>query len=302
MALTTGQIAPLLVPGLRDIKAKYKTRDAQYKRIFSVGKSSLATEKTVHTRLLGLPSLKDQGKGVTFDNEAGYRFTYNHVHQTIAQGYSITEEAMDDNLYKAQFDPSNLEMVDGFLQFREILAANVFNNGNIYNPAIGGDGVPLFSTAHPVDGNTIANTTTVPLGLNEAAYDMASNQIRGFRNYANLLISARARKLLVPVALRRVAMRLQKTDKRPGTADNDINAMHEGGDFDEPYEVNDYLTSPYAWGVLSDKPGLICLERKQFEISMQVDFVTNNLLVKGVERYYIGYDDWRCAWFTFPLS
>ena len=302
MALNTGQIAPLLVPGLRDVKAKYKMRDAQYKRLFSVGKSALNIEKTVHAAMLGLPSQKDQGKGVSFDNEAGYRFTYNHVHQTIAQGYSITEEAIDDNLYKAQFDPSNMEMVDGFLQFREILAANVLNNGNVYNPAIGGDGQALFSTAHQVDGNTIANTSIVPLGLNEAAYDMASNQIRGFRNYRNLLISAKARKLIVPVALRRVAMRLEKTDRRPGTANNDINAMKEGGDFEESYEVNDYLTSPYAWGVLSDKPGLICLERKQFEISMQVDFVTNNLLVKGVERYYIGYDDWRCAWFTFPLS
>ena len=130
MALNTGQIAPLLVPGLRDVKAKYKMRDAQYKRLFSVGKSALNIEKTVHAAMLGLPSQKDQGKGVSFDNEAGYRFTYNHVHQTIAQGYSITEEAIDDNLYKAQFDPSNMEMVDGFLQFREILAANVLNNGD----------------------------------------------------------------------------------------------------------------------------------------------------------------------------
>lgn len=302
MALSTAQIAPLLLPGLREVKGHYNRRAAQWSLIYSKGKSSLATEKTVHVRLLGLPGLKAQGAGVTFDNNSGTRFTYNHTHQVVGLGYTITEEAIDDNLYKSQFDPSNLGLSDSFLQFKEILGANVFNNGTTYNAAIGGDGVALFSTAHPVDGNTIANTPTVQLGLNEATLDMGTNMVRRYRDYANLLISAQAKRLLVPVELRRVANRLYDTQLRPGTSDNDINARKEGGDLAEGYIVNDFLTSPYAWFLLTDKPGFIYLERKPFDVSMQVDFVTNNLLVKATERYYIGFDDWRAGWGSFPTN
>jgi hypothetical protein len=302
MAVTTAQIPQLLLPGLREVKGKYVKRSAQWSKLFAKGTSSLQTEKTVHVRLLGLPSLKGQGQAVEFDNNSGTRYTYNHLHQVVGLGYTFTEEAIDDNLYKAQFDPSNMGLADSFMQFKEILGANIFNNGNVYNPSIGGDGQPLFSTVHPVDGNTVANTPLVQMGLNEASMDMGSNMIRRFRDYANLLISAKARTLLVPVELRRVAQRLYETPLRPGTADNDINARKESGDYKDDYEVNDFLTSPYAWFILSDKPGLIYLERKAFDISMQVDFVTNNLLVKAVERYYIGYDDWRCAWGSYPTN
>jgi hypothetical protein len=302
MAVTTSQIPSLLLPGLREVKGRYAKREAEYSLIFSKGKSNLQVEKTVHTRLLGLPALKAQGQGVTFDNNSGTRFTYSHLHQVVGLGYTFTEEAIDDNLYKSQFDPSNMGLEDSFLQFKEILGANVFNNGTTYNPAIGGDGLPLFSTGHLVDGNTIANTPTVQLGLNEATLDMGTNMVRAYRDYANLLIAAKVTRLLVPVALRRVAMRLMETELRPGTADNDINARKEGGDFGEKYIVNDFLTSPYSWFLLTDKPGFIYLERKPFDISMQVDFVTNNLLVKATERYYIGYDDWRAAWGSFPTN
>jgi hypothetical protein len=294
MALSTAQIAPLLLPGLRDVKGKYAKRPAQFSLIFSEGNSKLATEKTVHVRLLGLPGLTAQGQGAYFDNNSGARFTYNHVHQKVT--------LMDDNLYKQQFDPSNLGLSDSFLQFKEILGANVFNNGNVYNPAVGGDNQALFSTAHPVDGNTIANTPLVQLGLNEASLDMGTNMVRAYRDYANLLISAQVRRLLVPTALRRVAKRLLETEYRPGTADNDINARKEGGDLGEGYIVNDFLTSPYAWFLLTDKPGFIYLVRKAFDISMQVDFSTNNLLVKAMERYYIGNDDWRAGWASYPTN
>ena len=283
MALSTAQIAPLLLPGLREVKGHYAKRSAQYSLIFSKGKSNLATEKTVHVRLLGLPALKAQGQSVSFDNNSGTRYIYNHLHQVVGLGYTFTEEAIDDNLYKIQFDPSNLGLSDSFLQFKEILAANVFNNGATYNPAIGGDGQAFFSTLHPVDGNTIANTPNVQMGLNEASLDMGTNMVRRYRDYANLLISAQAKRLLVPVELRRVANRLYDTQLRPGTSDNDINARKEGGDLAEGYIVNDFLTSPYAWFLLTDKPGLIYLERKPFDISMQVDFVTNNLLVYRIK-------------------
>ena len=302
MSLATAQIAPLLVPGLREVKGRYAMIPAQWSQIFSKGKSLLQTEKTVHTRMLGLPSLKNQGQSVQFDNNAGTRFTYNHVHQVIGLGYSITEEAVDDNLYKQQFDPSNLELAESFLQFKEILAANVFNNGNVYNPAVGGDGLSLFNTGHLVDGNTVANTPLVQMGLNEASLDMGTNMVRRFRNYANLLIGAQVERLLVPVELRRVADRLYNTDRRPGTADNDKNSVKEGGDLGKGYIVNDFLTSPYAWFLLTNKPGFICLQRKEFDISMQVDFTTNNLMVKATERYYIGYDDWRAGWGSFPTN
>jgi hypothetical protein len=302
MALTTAQIAPLLLPGIREIKGHYKAIPKQWSLIFSIGKSNLQVEKTVHVRLLGLPGVKPQGQSTNFDNNSGFRFAYNHLHQVVALGYTFTEEALEDNLYKSQFDPSNLGLVNSFNQFKEILGANVFNNGNVYNAAIGGDGVALFSTAHPYDGGTFANTPSTQVGLNEATMEMGANMVRRFKDYAGLLISAQAKKLLVPVELRHIAMRLKDTHLRPGSADNDVNVQRESNDFADGYMVNDFLTSPYAWFLLTDHPGFIYLERRAFDTSMQVEFTTNNLLVKGTERYYIGYDDPRAGWGSFPTN
>lgn len=302
MAIATSQIPALLLPGVRKIKGEYKQVDTQWSQVFSQGKSDMATERSVHVEFLPLPALKNQGAATSFINSSGQKFVYAHTHVAIGLGYSFTREAIDDNLYRTQFNPTNMGLLRSFKQMKEIIAANVLNTGNIYNPAIGGDGQALFSPVHPVTGYTVQNTPTTAVGLNEATLLMANNQIRRFRDNAGLIASAQGKKLVVPVELRHVAKRLMETALRPGTANNDVATVKENGDLQDGYIAMDFLTSPYAWFVLSDLGGLIYLERKPFESSMQVDFTTDNLLVKGYERFYLGFDDWRAAYASFPTN
>lgn len=302
MAISTSQIPALLLPGVRAIKGDYEEIEKQYPKIFKRRTSEMAVERTVSMRYVGLPSLKGQGQQTSFDNSSGQRYTYSHQHLAVGLGYTFTREALDDNLYKSQFRPTNLGLVKSFNQFKEIVAADVFNTGSTYNPAVGGDGVALFSTSHPVDGFTIANTPSVQIGLNESSLLMANNMIRRYRDNAGLLASAQGRALLVPVELRHVAARLMETQLRPGTADNDVSVVKENGDLRNGFIVNDFLTSPFAWFVLSSIDGFIYLERAPFESSMHVDFTTDVLMVKGYERYYMGFDDWRGGFGAFPLN
>ena len=160
------------------------------------------------------------------------------------------------------------------------------------NPSVGGDNLPLFSTSHPVDGTTVANTPPVQVGLNENTLMMANNMIRRFRDEAGLLIGAQGKKLVVPVS----SPRRQAPDGnriRPGTTNHDTWSVKELDDLRDGYVVMDFLTSPYAWFVLSDCGGLICLDRKPFRTEIQTDFATTNLMVKGTERYFMGPDDFR---------
>jgi hypothetical protein len=178
------------------------------------------------------------------------------------------------------------------------------NTATTYNAAVGGDGVALCSTAHPIDGGTVANTPTTQVDLNEATLLNAMIAIRtNFKDQAGLKVFARGRKLIIPPQLEPVAIRLLKTELRPGTADNDVNAlMTTAGGLPEGYMVNDFLTSPYAWFLLTNIDGLAYMERVKFETDMQVDFVTDNLLVKGYERYSFGYYNWRSIYGSFPTS
>lgn len=302
MAVNLAQIRDLLLPGLRGLTGEYPMIPRQWDKVFDKGKSDMAVERTAAMRYLGLAQTKNEGQATPFDNAAGQRFVYNQEHTEVALGYAITRKAIDDNLYKKQFKASNLGLNDSFNQTQEILGANVLNNGNVFQSAVGGDGVSLFSTAHPVDGATIANRPTVELDLNESSLQSALLQTRLFRNQANLKIMARGRKLVIPPQLEYVAARLLKTELRPGTADNDVNATLVTGGLPDGYVVMDFLTSAFAWFVLSDKPGLLYLERVPYETDMQVDFSTDNLLVKGYQRYSFGYFDWVAGWGTFPTS
>lgn len=302
MAVTTAQIPALLLPGVRKVKGDYAQIPTQWSQVFAQSHSDLQVERTVSMRYLPLAGLKNQGMPTNFDNGAGQRYTYSHIHVAIGLGYSFSRESIDDNLYKQQFDPTNLGLIKSFKQTKEIIAADVFNTGNVYNAAIGGDGVALFSTAHPVDGGTVPNLPANQIGLNEASLLYLNNLVRRFRDNAALLIGAQGKKLLVPVELRHVAKRLLETPLRTGTANNDINAVKENQDLADGYLVMDFLTSPYAWFVCSDQGGFIYLDRVAFETSMQVDFTTDNLLVKAYERYYLGFDDWRAGAASFPTN
>ena len=304
MAVNLSAIKDLLLPGLRGVEGKYEMIPSQYDKIFTKHDSKLALERTAEMRYLGLAQLKSEGAQTSFDNGAGERFVYNQEHSEIALGYAITRKAIDDNLYKTQFHPSNLGLIESFQQTKEIYGANLLNTAQTYNAAVGGDGVALCSTSHPIDGNTVANTPTTQVDLNEATLLNAMIAIRtNFRDQANLKVFARGRKLIIPPQLEPVAIRLLKTELRPGTADNDVNAiMTTAGGLPEGYMVNDFLTSSYAWFLLTNIDGLAYMERIKFETDMQVDFVTDNLLVKGYERYSFGYYNWRAIYGSFPTS
>ncbi|MDE2105241.1 MAG: hypothetical protein KGL39_48900 [Patescibacteria group bacterium] len=304
MAVNLSAIKDLLLPGLRGVEGKYEMIPSQYDKIFTKHDSKLALERTADMRYLGLAQLKTEGGQTSFDNNAGERYIYNQEHNEIGLGYAITRKAIDDNLYKTQFQPSNLGLIESFQQTKEIYGANVLNTATTYNNAIGGDGVALCSTSHPIDGGTFANRPTTDVDLNEATLLNAMIAIRtNFRDNAGLKVFARGRKLIVPPALEPVAIRLTKTELRPGTADNDVNAiMSTAGGLPEGYMVNDFLTSAFAWFLLTNIDGLSYMERIKFETDMQVDFVTDNLLVKGYERYSFGYYNPRAIYGSFPTS
>ena len=304
MAVNLSSIKDLLLPGLRGVEGKYEMIPSQYDKIFTKHDSKMALERTAEMRFLGLAQLKTEGGQTAFDNSAGERFIYNQEHTEIALGYAITRKAIDDNLYKTQFAPSNLGLIESFQQTKEIYGANILNTAQTYNGSIGGDGVALCSSAHPIDGGTVANQPSIQVDLNEATLLNAMIAIRtNFKDQAGLKVFARGRKLIVPPQLEPVAIRLTKTELRPGTADNDVNAiMMTAGGLPEGYMVNDFLTSAFAWFLLSNIDGLSYMERIKFETDMQVDFVTDNLLVKGYERYSFGYYNWRSIYGSFPTS
>ena len=304
MAVNLSNIKDLLLPGLRGVEGKYEMIPSQYDKIFTKHDSKMALERTAEMRYLGLAQLKTEGGQTAFDNSAGERFVYNQEHTEIALGYAITRKAIDDNLYKTQFHPSNLGLIESFQQTKEIYGANVLNTATTYNASVGGDGVALCASNHPIDGNTVANIPSTAVDLNEATLLNGMISIRtNFKDQAGLKVFARARKLIVPPQLEPVAIRLTKTELRPGTADNDVNAIAmTAGGLPESYMVNDFLTSQYAWFLLTNIDGLSYMERIKFETDMQVDFVTDNLLVKGYERYSFGYYNWRSIFGSFPTS
>ena len=304
MAVNLSQIKDLLLPGLRGVEGKYEMIPSQYDKMFTKHDSKMALERTAEMRYLGLAQLKTEGGQTAFDNGAGERFVYNQEHTEIALGYAITRKAIGDNLYKTQFHPSNLGLIESFQQTKEIYGANILNTAETYNANVGGDGVALCASNHPIDGGTVANKPAVQVDLNESTLLNAMISVRtNFKDQAGLKVFARARKLIVAPQNEPTAIRLTKTELRPGSADNDVNAiMMTAGGLPESYMVNDFLTSPYAWFLLTNIDGLSYMSRIKFETDMQVDFVTDNLLVKGYERYSFGYYNWRSIFGSFPVS
>lgn len=304
MAINLAQIKDLLLPGLRAVEGKYKMIPSQWDKIFKKTKSNMALERTAQMRYLGLAALKTEGGQTAFENGAGERFIYNQEHFEVALGYALTRKMIDDNLYKTQFQPTNLGLNESFAQTKEIYGAAILNNATTPDPSIGGDGKALCATDHPIDGATIANKPTTEQNLNETSLLNAMTSIRtDFKDMAGLKVFARGRKLVIPPALEPTAIRLLKTELRPGTADNDVNALQTAhGGLPEGFVTMDFLTSNYAWFLMTNIEGLLYMERVPYETDMQVDFTTDNLLVKAYERYSFGYADWRAIWGSFPTS
>lgn len=302
MPVNRSAIRDLLLPGLADIEGKYPQIPARYKDIFSTGSSKMALERVAEMRFTGLAQLKAEGSATTFDNASGERFVYNIQANAVGLGFAITREAMDDNLYKDAFSPQSMGLMESFAQTKDIFCANILNQGTVVNPAIGGDGVALFSTQHPIDNGVYANRPVTDMDLNESSLEYALNAIRYYPDQAGLLTLSRGRKLVVPVSLQWAAERLTKTEMRVGTNNNDVNAILSTGALPEGYVVNEFLTSPYAWFVLSNVKGLVYYDRVPFEMDIQVDQTTGNLLVVGYERYGIGWKNPRGAFANFPTA
>jgi hypothetical protein len=304
MPIALAQIRNELLPGLFDVRGSYDMIPRQWDKVFETHTSNMSVERSTQMRFVGLPNYKSEGAAITIDNNAGERFQWNFLNQEVGLGYAITRPAIDDNLYKAQFNPANLKLQESFAQFKEIQGANILNNATTYNAGIGGDGVSLCNTAHPYDGGTWGNRPTTDLDLNEASLLQSMVNVRtNFVNEAGLRILSRARRLVVPPNLEQVAIRLTKTELRPGTANNDVNAiLTTAGGLPEGYIVLDFLTSNYAWYLTTNMKGLIHMLRKPFEMDMWVDNITDNLLVKGYERYAFGYNDPRAIYGSFPTS
>lgn len=304
MSINIAAIRDLLLPGLMNVTGQYRQIERQWSKVFKTHQSNMQLERTVQARYMPMAVLKLEGAGTTFDNNAGERYVWNMEPIEAGLGYAITRKAIDDNLYQSAFMPTNLGLNKSFSEFWEVEAAGIFNNANVYDPNLGGDGQPLLSTAHPYDLGTWANTTTVQMDLNEASLTTGQKSIRkNFVDEAGLKVRARAQMLAIPVDLEDVAIRLTQTELRPGTGNNDVNVVNRlSGGIPKGYAVFDYFTSPRAWYLKTDIEGLIHLQRVAYETDMFCDFATDNLLVKGYERGGFFFNDPRAIWGMMPVN
>jgi hypothetical protein len=294
MAINTASIASMLRPGLADIFGDFPTYPAQWKEIFDVHTSDKAVEVDVEIKMLGLAQLRAEGAG-TFYDTMGQRFITNYIHQYVSIGFIITRQAIKDNLYKSRFPLQAKALKDSFGQTEEVLGAGILNNGFDTNYPIG-DGKPLFSPTHPIDGGTVANTFTVQADLNETSLEDANVAIQQFKNQAGLIVMTKTQKLIVPPQLQWTADRILESQFRVGTANNDINALVNMSAVPQGYRVNQFLTDPNAWFLLTDAPsGFKKYEREPLEIDMYTDFDNDNLKVKGITRYSFGVSNFRAG-------
>ena len=292
MAISRAQLLKELLPGLNALFGlEYARYGEEHKEIYETETSERSFEE--ETKLSGFSAapVKNEGSAIAYDN-AQEAWTTRYNHETIALGFSITEEAIEDNLYDSLSARYTKGLARAMAYTKQVKAAAVLNNG--FNPTVvGGDGVSLFSTAHPlVSGGTNANTPSTPADLNETSLENAVIQIAAWTDERGLLIAARPKKLIVPPALMFVATRLLETELRVGTNNNDINAIKNNGAIPEGYTVNHFLTSTNTWFLTTDVPnGMKHFERIPLQNSMDGDFDTGNVRYKSRERYSFGYSD-----------
>jgi hypothetical protein len=292
MAISRAQLLKELLPGLNALFGmEYATYGEEHKEIYEVESSERSFEE--ETKLSGFSAapVKAEGTAIAYDN-AQEAWTARYNHETIALGFSITEEAIEDNLYDSLSKRYTKSLARGMAYTKQVKAAAVVNNG--FSAAYtGGDGVALFSTAHPlVNGGTNSNTFVTQADLNETSLEAAVIQVAGWTDERGLLIAAKPRKLIVPPGLMFVAKRLLDTELRVGTTDNDINALKAMGSIPEGYKVNHFLTDVNAWFLLTDVPnGLKHFVRTPLANSMDGDFDTGNVRYKSRERYSFGWSD-----------
>jgi hypothetical protein len=292
MAISRAQLLKELLPGLNALFGlEYSRYGEEHKEVFETESSERSFEE--ETKLSGFSAapVKSEGSAIRYDN-AQEAFTARYNHETIALGFSITEEAVEDNLYDSLSARYTKALARAMAYTKQTKAAAVLNNGFSTNFP-GGDGVPLFSASHPlVSGGVNANIPSTAADLNETSLEAAVIQIAGWTDERGLLIAAKPKKLVIPVSLMFVATRLLETELRVGTADNDINALKSNGSIPGGYTVNHYLTDTDAWFLTTDVPnGLKHFVRSPLANSMDGDFDTGNVRYKARERYSFGWSD-----------
>ena len=299
MAISRAQLLKELLPGLNALFGlEYARYGEEHKEIYETETSERSFEE--ETKLSGFTAapVKNEGSAIRYDNgQEAWTARYNH--ETIAMGFSLTEEAIEDNLYDSLSARYTKGLARSMAYTKQVKAAAVINNGFTNTAAYyGGDGVPLFSTAHPlVSGGTNSNTQSTMTDLNETSLEAAVIQIAGWTDERGLLIAAKPRKLIVPPNLMFVATRLLETELRVGTTDNDINALKNNGSIPEGYTVNHFLTDTNGWYLTTDVPnGMKHFIRTPLSNSMDGDFDTGNVRYKSRERYSFGWSDPLGMW------
>ena len=294
MTINTSSIQQLLRPGLAEVFGDYPMYPAEYTEIFTTQTSDKAVEIEVEMKLLGLASIKGEGAPTQFQ-DMGQRVISTYYHRYTSVGFIITRQAMKDNLYESQFPLQAQSLRNSMLQSKEVNGASVLNNG--FSASFpGGDGQPLFSTAHPIDSGTFANTPSVQVDLNEASLQDAIVTISQFRDQAGLITMTKPTKLVVPPQLQFTADRILHSQFRTGTANNDINAIYNIGAVPQGYRVNHFLTDTNGWFLMTDAPnGLKHYVREALETDVFTDFTSDNLLAKAIERYSFGWSNPRGA-------
>ena len=292
MAISRAQLLKELLPGLNALFGlEYAKYGEEHKEIYETETSERSFEE--ETKLSGFSAapVKNEGSAIAYDNgQEAWTARYNH--ETIAMGFSLTEEAIEDNLYDSLSARYTKALARSMAYTKQVKAAAVLNNG-FSSSYTGGDGVSLFASNHPlVSGGTNSNVPTTPADLNETSLEAAVIQISLWTDERSLLIAAKPRKLVVPPSLQFVATRLLETELRVGTNDNDINALKNNGSIPEGYAINHFLTDTNAWFLTTDVPnGMKHFERTPLQNSMDGDFDTGNVRYKSRERYSFGWSD-----------
>jgi hypothetical protein len=298
MAITRSQLVKELEPGLNALFGlEYKRYENEHEQIFSIETSDRAFEEEVMLTGFGSAPVKTEGAGVQYDT-ALESFTARYTHETVAMAFALTEEAVEDNLYDRLSGRYTKAMARSMSFTKQVKAASVLNNGFTGGNYAGGDGVALFSTAHPTAlSSNYANTPAVAADLNETSLEQALIDIAAFIDERGLKVAVTGRKMIVPKELQFTAERLMKSTLRTGTADNDINAVKSMGMLPEGYAVNHYLTDVNAWFIITDAPnGLKMFERSPIKTAFEGDFDTGNVRYKARERYSFGWSDPRGAY------
>jgi phage major head subunit gpT-like protein len=296
MAISRAQLAKELEPGLNALFGmEYSRYENQHSEIYTTESSDRAFEEEVMLSGFGAAPTKSEGSAVTFD-DAVESFTARYNHETIALAFAITEEAVEDNLYDRLSSRYTKALARSMAHTKQVKAAAVLNNA-FDSTVKGGDGKELCATDHPLtNGSTFANEPSTAADLNETSLEDALIKIAGFVDERGLKVALRGTKLIIPRQLQFTAERLMASSQRPGTADNDVNAVSSMGMLPQGYTVNDFLTDTDAFFIMTDTPrGFLHFERTPLSTNMEADFDTGNMRYKARERYSFGFSDPRCV-------